>query len=154
MPSITVALLLSACGGASTSSATHAPARATTTQRARTAHPVRALAAQPAGQLPAGVQWPAAARVGGRVLLMGGLDQATASMSDIISASPAVAERVGALPYAVHDAAGATLGGRAYLLGGGEPSYSNILAVDPSGRASVVGQLPAAASDVAAGVIG
>ena len=34
------------------------------------------LTAHAAGQLPAGIQWPASAAVGGHVLLMGGLDQA------------------------------------------------------------------------------
>ena len=105
------------------------------------------------GDLPAPVQFPATAAVGGRLLLMGGLDQATASVADIVRAAPGTSERIGTLPYAVHDAAGASLHDTAYLMGGGEPSYSDILAVDSGGRATVAGHLPAAASDVAAGVI-
>ena len=118
------------------------------------AHGLTSLVPTPAGELQAGVQWPATATIGDRVLLMGGLDQATASVADIFSVSPGGVERIGVLPYAVHDAAGATLGGRAYLFGRGEPSFSDILAVGPSGRTAVAGHLPAGASDVAAGVIG
>ncbi len=158
---IAVASLLSGCGGSSAkTTATRAVTRpeARTRTRTATAHAfpaVRSLTAQAAGHLAAGVQWPATAVVGGDVLLMGGLDQATASVADIVAARPAgTVERIGALPYAVHDAAGASLGGTAYLFGGGEPSYSDILRVDPHGDATVAGHLPAAASDVAAGVIG
>ena len=111
------------------------------------------LAAKAVGDLPAPVQFPATAAVTGRVLLMGGLDQATASVAGVVRATPGTSERIGTLPYAVHDAAGASLHGIAYLLGGGEPSYTDILAVDANGRATIAGHLPAAASDVAAGVI-
>jgi hypothetical protein len=115
---------------------------------------VASLVARPEGLLPAGVQFPATVAVGGRLLLMGGLDQATASVADIVLAGPGGSARIGTLPYAVHDAAGASLGGTAYLLGGGEPSYSDILAVGRAGRAMVAGHLPVGASDVAAGVVG
>src|SRR5207248_10322975 len=69
--------------------------------------------------LPAPVQYPAAASLGNRLLLTGGLDQATTSLADVVSVDPAGAHRIEALPYAIHDAAGATLRGTAYLLGVG-----------------------------------
>jgi DNA-binding beta-propeller fold protein YncE len=54
-----------------------------------------------------------------------------------------------------HDAAAVSLGGSAYVFGGGNgPSQlDEIVKVDPSGRASVVGRLPQPASDVSAAVI-
>ena len=111
------------------------------------------LAAHSDGFLPAGVQFPATVALGDRLLLIGGLDQATASVSGIVSATPGPSRRIGTLPYAVHDAAGAALHGRAYVIGGGEPSHNEILAVESGGGATLAGHLPAAASDVAAGVI-
>ena len=112
------------------------------------------MVARPGSDLPAPVQFPATAAVGDRLLLMGGLDQATASVADVVIARRNGSTRIGALPYAVHDAAGATLNGTAYLVGGGEPSYSDILAVDRHGHATLAGHLPVGASDVAAGVLG
>ncbi|MBV9413536.1 MAG: hypothetical protein JO363_01020 [Solirubrobacterales bacterium] len=151
-----LAMILAGCGGGSSTTSAPASKQTDPSPQQHKSHPrvVIPLAAATAGQLPAGVQWPATAAVGGRVLLMGGLDQATASVDDIISASPGSIQRVGTLPYVVHDAAGASLRGQAYLFGGGEPSFSDILAVDPTGHATVAGHIPAAASDVAAAVIG
>ncbi|MBV8999491.1 MAG: hypothetical protein JO304_10545 [Solirubrobacterales bacterium] len=156
LPAVVAAMILAGCGGGSSTSSAPASKQADPSRQQHKSHPraVISLAAAIAGQLPAGVQWPATAAVGRRVLLMGGLDQATASVDDIISASPRSIQRVGTLPYAVHDAAGASLGGHAYLFGGGEPSFSDILSVDSTGHANVAGHIPAAASDVAAGVIG
>ena len=85
---------------------------------------------------------------------MGGLDQADASVSGVMTAGLQGARPVGSLPHPLHDAAAASVAGRVYVIGGGEPSYSEIMAVDRAGRATVVGHLPAAASDVAAAVVG
>jgi Kelch motif len=154
LSAIAVAVVLAGCGAGSTSPRTRSA------QARRPAHGdapvrvVRSLAVETTGELPAAVQWPATVAVGGRLLLMGGLDQDTASMDEIFSAGPNGSQQIGTLPYAVHDAAGASLGATAYLIGGGEPSYSDILAVTSNGRATVAGHLPAAASDVAAGVLG
>ena len=158
LPMIVAAMLLGACGSSSDAPAAHSSATGTGAAaaggRATRAHVMTALTARRVADLPAPVQLPATAVLGNRVLLMGGLDQATASMAEIFGAGRNGSERIGELPYAVHDAAGASLGGTAYLLGGGEPSYSNVLAVDSSGHATVAGHLPVGASDVAAGVIG
>ena len=155
---IAAGMLLGGCGSGSDAAASHssatrsaAPAAA---QRIGHGRVITALSVQGVGDLPAPVQLPATTVLGNRLLLMGGLDQGTASVADIVTAAPNGTERIAELPYAVHDAAGASLGGSAYLLGGGEPSYSNVLAVDSSGHATVAGHLPVGASDVAAGVIG
>src|SRR5439155_1983814 len=100
-----VALLLGACGSGSsatsssgsgttrTAAAHHA--RAAATAATATAATAIALASQPAGELPAAVQWPATTALGNRVLLMGGLDQATASMADVVSAGRSSSARIG-----------------------------------------------------------
>ena len=61
----------------------------------------------------------------------------------------------GSLPGVRHDAAAVSLGGSAYVFGGGNGpgQLDEIVKVDPSGRASVVGRLPQPASDVSAAVI-
>ena len=151
-------LSLGGCGSSSGAPATHSSASRTDAASAQSrvarARVMTALTPHRVSDLPAPIQLPATVALGNRLLLMGGLDQATASVADVVSAGRTGSERIGLLPYAVHDAAGAVLNGTAYLLGGGEPSYSNVLAVDPSGHATVAGHLPVGASDVAAGVIG
>jgi hypothetical protein len=157
-------LAAAAVGGCGSSTSSTAPGRTAPGSHAtvRTAMGTRtARATAPAvlrttvtGQLPAPVMDPATTATGGGIVLMGGLDQADVSVSDIVDVGPGTARRIGVLPHPVHDAAAAALGGRAYLIGGGEPSYSEITAVDPTAHATVAGQLPAPASDVAAGVIG
>ena len=156
LAAVVAAALIGGCGSSSHTS-TSPPTiahRAAGRHAASRAGMTQALMARRLADLSAPVQFPAAAVVGSRLLLMGGLDQATASTADIVAVSGTSTARIGTLPYAVHDAAGATLRGIAYLIGGGEPSYSTILAVDPSGHSSVAGHLPVGASDVAAGVIG
>jgi N-acetylneuraminic acid mutarotase len=112
------------------------------------------LVARPAGRLADPVQAPAAAPLqDGRVLLMGGLDAASASSSGIGLAGVGRPRAVGQLPAAVHDAAAAPAPGGAYLFGGGEPSQDAILRVSTSGRTSREGRLPAPASDVAAATV-
>ena len=157
VPAIAAAMLLGGCGSGSDAPATHSSANEAGTtaagRRVARAHLMPALTPRRVADLPAPVQLPATVVLGGRLVLMGGLDQGTASLAQIVSAGRNGSEQIGELPYAVHDAAGAPLGGTAYLLGGGEPSYSNVLAVDSSGHATVAGHLPVGASDVAAGVI-
>jgi hypothetical protein len=59
---------------------------------------VTSLDAKVVGELPAPVQFPATTVVMGRLVLMGGLDQATASVSDIVRAGVGGSERIGTLP--------------------------------------------------------
>jgi DNA-binding beta-propeller fold protein YncE len=112
------------------------------------------LTASAAGRLPAPVQDPATAALGGSADLIGGLDQADTSVSSIVLAARGTARTIGTLPQALHDAAATTLSGHAYVFGGGEPSHDQILQVGASGTSRQVGRLPAPASDVAAATIG
>ena len=112
------------------------------------------LGARPVATLPAPVQAPATTAVGGRAILIGGLDQADVSVPDVIAASAAGAERIATLPVARHDGRGGhTRPGHAYVIGGGEPSFDQIDSVGDGGVAAA-GALPAAASDVAAATVG
>ncbi len=146
--------LIAACGGTATTRSSVGVAATAPHAKPRAAASSPRLYASASLRLPAPVRNPATTALGGRAILMGGLDQAIASSADVVVADQRGSRLVAQLPYPVHDAAAATLGGRAYLLGGGEPSRDEILAVDPTGRAAVAGRLPAPASDVAAATIG
>jgi DNA-binding beta-propeller fold protein YncE len=62
---------------------------------------------------------------------------------------------VARLAAATHDAAGAVLGGQAYLFGGGSAvSVPAIQAITPGAKTTVVGDLPAARSDVSSVTVG
>src|ERR1700748_3686339 len=101
---LAAAVILGACGsGSSTSSSVTTTTRAAGASHRRQRSPtVTSLAAHAVGELPAPVQFPATAVVGGQMLLMGGLDQATASLADVVRAAPGPSEQIGTLPYAVH----------------------------------------------------
>jgi hypothetical protein len=167
--SLLAAAGLSACGGSgqsppsgqSRSVTAHRPGAAKPVSRRSLASPARPSARRAArvsvslaGRLPAPVQDPATTALGGRVLLIGGLDQSDVSVSDVIRASVHGARVLGSLPTALHDAAAAVLGTHAYVLGGGEPSHDEITQVAPPSSAPLAGRLPAAASDVGAASIG
>jgi Kelch motif len=113
------------------------------------------LAATVVGRLPTPVQDAAVAAVGpNRVLLIGGLDQSEASLTDIIDVSGSEPSRAGALSTATHDASASALGGQAYLFGGGAlTSFSSIVRISSDGKTQPVGQLPTSASDLATTVI-
>ena len=151
---LSAASLIAGCGGTATTNSTGGVATTVLHTAARGSASNERLHASASLRLPAPVRNPATTPLGGRAILMGGLDQTIASSADVVVADQRGSRLVSQLPYAVHDAAAATLGGRAYLLGGGEPSRDEILAVDPAGRATVAGRLPAPASDVAAAAIG
>jgi len=110
-----------------------------------------------AGSLPAPLQDPAAAALGKRVILLGGLTASDTSSSGILLAGPGGARQIGSLPSARHDTAAAVIGRYAYLFGGGDgvQQLDQIVRIDPgSGATSVVGRLPAPSSDSAAAAIG
>src|SRR5437660_4302272 len=147
---VLIIVLVSSGGGSrhASTAAKHAGSRAGSAGSAS----VRLKAVvQQSGRLPAPVQDAAVAAIGpDSALLMGGLDQADTSVSDILRATLAGATKVGALPTALHDATASPLAGQAYLFGGGATSqFSGILAVAASGAAQPAGQLPTPASDVA-----
>jgi hypothetical protein len=108
------------------------------------------------GSLPAPIQDAAAAAVApSRFLLLGGLDQAEGSVSDILSATPAGASKIATLPQALHDASASFLHGAIYLFGGGViESFSQITRIETSGSATPAGSLLTPASDVATATIG
>lgn len=119
------------------------------------AHVLRVHARQ-TGRLPSPIQDAAAVAVSpSRFLLLGGLDQAEGSVSDVLSATTAGASRIATLPRALHDASASVLHGAAYLFGGGViESFSQITRIDISGGAQSAGSLPTPASDIATATIG
>jgi outer membrane protein assembly factor BamB len=132
----------------------------TTTGAHTTGSPERPVARVPVvarvGTLPAPVQDPAVAALGGRVYAFGGLDGAQASVASVTTFASAGARTGGQLPVAIHDAAAAAVNGRLYVFGGGQTqSYAGIGRFDPSsGRTRLVGSLPTPLSDLAVATIG
>jgi DNA-binding beta-propeller fold protein YncE len=118
--------------------------------------PSTALSIVATRRLPAPVQLPGLAAVGGRVVAAGGLDAADASVASVVAVAPGAPRTIGALPHAVHDAGTAALGGRLLVFGGGTASgpSDEISALRPGGTARTVGRLPAPSSDLAAATIG
>lgn len=132
------------------------PAIAHTTVRAGQQARVLRIYGSQTGSLPSPIQDAAAAAVApSRFLLLGGLDQAEGSVSDILSATATGASRIATLPQALHDASASFLDGATYLFGGGViESFSQITRVDSSGGAQPAGRLPTPASDIATATIG
>jgi DNA-binding beta-propeller fold protein YncE len=112
---------------------------------------------RPAGHLSAAVADPAAAVVGDRTILAGGLTAQDTSSADIISLQGTTSRVIGRLPAPQHDAAAVALGRFVYVFGGGDGvrQLDHILRIDPqSGRSVTTGRLPAASSDSAAATVG
>jgi hypothetical protein len=86
-----------------------------------------------------------------RFILIGGLDAADSSASEIEVADLHGVQHSYSLPLAQHDAQGTALGSRVYVFGGGSFSeLDHIISVDPAtGTVRTVGALPHAQSDVA-----
>ena len=112
-------------------SASSAAPRTKTTARAATR--ATHLIARPAGSLPSPVQDGAAARVGSSVVLLGGLDSAITSTSDVRLIANGRAHTIGHLPVVFHDGAAVTIGHSVYEFGGGDGvrQLDQILRVDP-----------------------
>ena len=141
-------------GATSTTKARRSPVA---TPAKRVVHAPTRLAERVTGALPAALQDPAVAAIGGgRVLLLGGLTAADQSTDQILLANTRSARVIGHLPSARHDTAAVRLGRFAYVFGGGTASaqLDDIVRVDPaSGSASLVAHLPAASSDSSAAAI-
>ncbi|HTK15125.1 MAG TPA: hypothetical protein VL769_01940 [Acidimicrobiia bacterium] len=123
----------------------------------RAAAPVqRSYVEHPLTSLPAPLEDPAAASLGGQSYLAGGLDANDTSSAQVVAVSSGGGRVIGSLPIALHDAAGAGLDGALYVFGGGDSAgqLDTITRVETSGAASVVGKLPTASSDSTAAVIG
>ncbi len=151
-------LLVTGCGGAPRANENHASQPVATSAHVPAHPPAPArLVYQPLFSLPAPVQDPASAAIGGnRFVLLGGLTAADVSTADVIESSLRAPLRSSQLPGAQHDAQAATLGGRAYVFGGGQfQQYDHILGYDPlRGAVSPAGSLPRPASDVTAAAVG
>jgi N-acetylneuraminic acid mutarotase len=160
---ITLALALAGtlvgtgCGGTASISSgprtTHARRHggSATGAQAPTPQPVK-LAYHELYSLPAALQDPATADlVGGRFVLLGGLDAADTSTANVVVVDLRGPVRTAGLPGAQHDAQAALLSGKVYVFGGGQFSqYDHILSYDPALNAVAdAGVLPSPASDVA-----
>lgn len=147
------------CGSSSPSGKTSGPgAIRTAATHPAAPRPSAHLVAHSLGALPAAAQLPAVAALSdGRVLVMGGLDAADASVDRVlVIGRHGGAQALATLPQALHDAAGAALGDRAYFIGGGNAgaTSSRILRVTPDGRITSEGSLPVGMSDVSAATVG
>jgi hypothetical protein len=136
-----------------------APASAATQPKKAAPAPAAPLhvAARDGGRLSAPLQDAAAAAVGRRVLLVGGLDAADTSTADIRLWNGSRARTIGRVEHVFHDAGAVVLGGAVYVFGGGDGGrqLDAIVRVDPaSGVTSTVGRLPAPSSDQSSAVAG
>jgi outer membrane protein assembly factor BamB len=108
------------------------------------------------GHLPAAIQDPAVAALGGAVYAFGGLDTSGASSASVLRIEAGHIRSLTPLPIPLHDAAAVAVGGRLYVLGGGgDTSFSGIGRYTPaSGSTALVGALPSPLSDLSAASIG
>lgn len=156
-------MLAAACAGGSGATASSragstasGPAKATP---AAGRHPRQAAPAtggrldyRPLYALPAPLRDPATAPLpGSRFAMLGGLDEADVSTSEIDVAGLRGLIHTASLPAAQHDAQAATLSGKVFVFGGGSATeLSHILRYDPSaGTVSQAGELAVPQSDVA-----
>jgi YVTN family beta-propeller protein len=110
----------------------------------------------PAGSLAVPVQDAAIATFGRRILLLGGLNSADTSTSDVRAIERGRTRTIGRLPTVFHDGAAIRIGSFAYEFGGGDGvrQLDQILRVDPATGGTIrVGTLPAPSSDHAAAVL-
>src|SRR5947209_8461016 len=118
-----LALLCAGCGSGSSTTTTKA-AKQSSSESHATARPPAAparLTYRPLFTLPAAVQDPATASLGGgRFVLLGGITPAVTSTAAITVANPHGPEGSASLPGAQHDAQAARLGTAVYDFGGGE----------------------------------
>lgn len=94
---------------------------------------------------------------GRNLIVIGGLDSASASANGIYNLDPATGglRPSGTLAEPLHDAAAASLSGRIYVFGGGaSASTAHVESFSEGHSASLAGQLPAARSDLAAVSLG
>ncbi len=150
-------ILLAGCGGAAPTGSVHPPAsgsRPAGSRTTATTNPPTLTATLAPWTLPAAVSRPVVLDLGGQLEILGGLATGDVSTDAIVSMNPAsgTTNPGGKLDEGVHAAAGAVLGGPAMVFGGG--SYTDVATVQGwtpgAPTAVVVGNLPAARSDLAA----
>ena len=108
-------------------------------------------------QLPSGISREVVLASGGRLLIIGGLDQRSVTTRVVTELNPVTgrAVRAGRLAAASHDAAGALLGGTPYLFGGGvAASLATVQSLRGRGTATVAGRLPGPRSDLSSVTLG
>ena len=108
-------------------------------------------------QLPSGISREVVLASGGRLLIIGGLDQRSVTTRVVTELNPVTGRtvRAGRLAAASHDAAGALLGGTPYLFGGGvAASLATVQSLRGRGTATVAGRLPGPRSDLSSVTLG
>jgi outer membrane protein assembly factor BamB len=150
-----IAALVVVAIGLATAGRTTPERQQTPLRHANSAPP--SLDVRAAGSLPEPLQDASSAPLpGGGLTLLGGLDAAGSSRTEIIRLADGHARSLGSLPTPLHDAAAAALGHSIYLFGGGQAiSEPGIFRLDPgTGRVTPDGQLPQPRSDLAAASVG
>ena len=154
----TIAVIVTLVGGGASHRGGTTPAAANAATGGGTRSGARRLATlkvRAIGQLPAAVQDPAIAALGGdRYVLLGGLTAADSSSTAITVASGGRVQSTATIARQ-HDAAAVGLDGRAYAFGGADfQQYDHILRFDPAAHTiQTVGRLPDLESDVAAAAL-
>ena len=141
---------LSACGDSGKQTAP--PTAATTKPKVVTK---RVFYINVTGALTSPVQLPGTAVLAGRLILVGGLDQADASLTSITAASEAGSNPLGTLPTAIHDVGAATVGDSVFAFGGGNAGSTSqsILKISANGSTAEAGRLPTGESDTSAATV-
>ncbi|MEA2520599.1 MAG: hypothetical protein QOI81_245, partial [Actinomycetota bacterium] len=116
------------------------------------------LTIRPAGfPLPSALQREVALELDGAVYLVGGLNNASTTLADVVRLDPdtGATTPVGTLAAPVHDAAGAVIGGKLIIFAGGQGvGTTTVQSFDPAtGASAVIGHLPVALSDLSSAVV-
>ncbi len=161
-------LMVAGCGPGASPVHTESPAGTSRTPAASAASTASARTPAPGSftvqatvaryRLPAPVFRTMAAAAGGAVFVLGGVNAAGATISDVVRITPATqaVTRVGALAEPTHGAAAVTIGGRIVVFGGAATTvHTAVQSFDPStGVTTVTGSLPGPRADLAAATIG
>jgi serine/threonine-protein kinase PknK len=141
-----IAGVTSGCGSPSAS----APTR-TNHHTAHAARPVSLRVTRSLGPLPAARTGAAAAVLGSKIVVNGGLSAAGTSTATVFIVGPNGAQQPGSsLPSPVHDAAATTIGNRLLLFGGGQAEGTDQIVEVLPGPSRSIATLPQPLSDLAA----
>jgi hypothetical protein len=152
---VALAAVAAGCGASAHSTSTTTAARATAAKDRRASLPTGPLHVAGSLLLPAARSGIAASVLDGRIVVIGGLDDAGVSTDTAFALDSAGRTRtLAALPTPVHDAASAVLAGRLMLFGGGQSEGSDRIVQVSPGAPHLVGNLPQPLSDLTATTIG
>jgi hypothetical protein len=146
---------LAGCGGSDAgTSASTATMTSSSTAAAKPAPPEKLVTRVAQAGIPAPLSGEAAAPVpGGGVLVIGGVDAADVSTATITSVGPGAraVRPAGSLAEPLHDAAAARLGDATLVFGGGAATeLDSVERIAAGGKATTIGTLPSARSDLSA----